>query len=86
MRHVQLPELGRLELRLGRVDAGYLEANGERRALPAGSRLDPATGLFTWAPGVGYFGTYRLTFVRAGESIAVDVTIRPVAAAASGRA
>jgi len=32
--------------------------------LPAGSRLDPATGVFTWSPGVGFIGTYDLLFVR----------------------
>jgi hypothetical protein len=86
VRYVQLSELGRLELRLGSVDAGYLAANGELHDLPPGSHLEAATGYFTWAPGVGYYGTYRLTFVRAGEPIAVDVTIRPAAAAAPGEA
>jgi hypothetical protein len=84
VRHVRLPELGRLELQLGAVDAGYLAANGTRRELPAGSRLDPATGAFTWAPGPGYFGTYRLVFGADEQPITVDVTIRPIAAAALG--
>ena len=56
---------------------GFLVANGTLRDLPTGSHLDPATGVFTWAPGPGYIGTYRLTFVRGAEQIPVDVTIRP---------
>ena len=78
VRHVRLAPLDRLELWLGAVDGGYLLVNGTRRDLPPGSRLDPASGQFTWTPGVAYFGAYRLTFVRAGEQITVDVTIRPV--------
>ena len=46
---------------------GFLVANDTLRDLPAGSHLDPATGMFTWAPGPGYIGTYRLTFVVAGS-------------------
>jgi hypothetical protein len=83
VRFVQIPDLGRVELWLGEVERGYLVANGTLRDLPIGSRLDPATGQFTWAPGVGYRGTYRLVFVRGGEQIPVNVTIRPMSAAAS---
>jgi hypothetical protein len=43
--------------------AGYLVANGELRPLPTGSSLDPG-GTFYWQPGPGYFGSYRLVFVR----------------------
>jgi hypothetical protein len=84
VRHVQIPDLGRLELWLGAVERGYLVANGTLRDLPPGSRLDPATGQFTWAPGMGYLGTYRLAFVRGRELILVEVTIRPVPPAAAG--
>jgi hypothetical protein len=74
---VQLAELGRLELHVGAVDAGYLVANGTRRDLPSGSYLNRQTGVFTWMPVAGYFGTYRLAFVRPGERILVDVAVRP---------
>ena len=57
LRHVTIPEIGRLELWLGdNVTAGYLEANGQLRPLPPGSRLDTTTGRFTWGPLVGYIG------------------------------
>ncbi|MDO8835985.1 MAG: M12 family metallo-peptidase [Vicinamibacterales bacterium] len=74
---VQLVELGRLELHVGAVGAGYLVANGTLRDLPPGSFLDTASGVFTWMPVAGYFGTYRLAFVRTGERVLVDVTVRP---------
>jgi hypothetical protein len=104
VRHIGIPELGRLEVSLGGFDErgggssavaevsadrrslggggsgqprGFLVANGTLRDLPAGSHLDPATGVFTWAPGPGYIGTYRLTFVRGAQQIPIDVTIRP---------
>jgi hypothetical protein len=77
VRHVRIRDLGRLELWLGAVERGHLVANGTLRDLPPGSRLDVATGVFTWSPGVGYFGTYRLAFVRGGEQILVDVTVGP---------
>jgi hypothetical protein len=86
VRHVHLAQLGRLKLWLGAVEGGYLVANGTLRDLPPGSRLDLATGLFTWTPGLAYFGTYRLAFVRGGEQIAVDVTIRPIEAVVPGEA
>ncbi len=73
--HLDVPQLGRLELLLGPVDAGYLAANGSLRDLPPGSTLDRTTGVFSWAPGVGYVGTYRLVFLRGGERIPVEVTV-----------
>ena len=76
LRHVQLSPTGRLELVLGSaVTRGYLVANGELRDLPTGSSLDTRRGLFTWAPGVGYFGAYRLVFVAVDGQIPVTVTM-----------
>jgi hypothetical protein len=77
---ITLDELGRVELHLGAVETAFLEANGTRRALPVGSSLDAATGTFTWAPGAGFVGTYRLVFVRGGEESVVEITVRPRAA------
>jgi len=83
VRRVHIRDLGRLELWLGAVERGYLVANGTLRDLPPGSSLTIDTGVFTWSPGLGYLGTYRLAFVRGGEQIVVDVTIRPMAPAPS---
>jgi hypothetical protein len=60
--------------------AGYLMVNGQLQRLPVGSSLDP-TGTFYWHPGPGFFGTYRLLFVRtscdgARQRIPVAITIR----------
>jgi hypothetical protein len=67
---VRMSSLQRLQLSLDAAAdtcpstyAGYLVVNGELRPLPIGSSLDPA-GTFYWQPGPGYFGTYRLLFVR----------------------
>ncbi len=65
---VRAEEVGRLELRLprtaGSTIAGYLQSGADLEPLPVGSKLDPATGTFTWSPGVGFVGTYDLVFVR----------------------
>ncbi len=74
---VRMPQAGRLEVIVGRVDAGYLVANGELRDLPIGSTLDASTGTFNWNPPVGYFGVYRLVFVTGGQKTIVDVTVAP---------
>jgi len=77
VRTVSIPASGRLELHLGRADRGYLSANGSLRDLPAGSNLDAATGVFTWAPGLGFLGTYRLVFLNGPTQIPVDVVLQP---------
>ncbi|HEY7500965.1 MAG TPA: BACON domain-containing carbohydrate-binding protein [Vicinamibacterales bacterium] len=61
-------ELDRFELALGtnasERHSGFLRAGEDLLPLPIGSRLDARTGNFTWAPGVGFIGTYDLVFVR----------------------
>jgi pimeloyl-ACP methyl ester carboxylesterase len=83
-RLVRMPAQGRLEVRLGDgLLAGYLVANGTLRALPPGSHLDPATGVFTWHPMLGYLGTYQLTFLRDNDTqVPLTVTLEPDAIAA----
>jgi hypothetical protein len=62
-------ELDRFELALGGRPGerytGFLRVGDNLAPLPAGSQLDPSTGAFTWAPGVGFVGTYDLVFLRA---------------------
>ncbi len=86
VRHVAIPEIGHLRLSLGDgVTTGYLQANGTLRALPPGSRVDPATGVFGWTPGPGYIGTYDLVFLQGAARIPIRVTLRPKTAATAGR-
>lgn len=84
VRRVTISETGRLELSLGAMTQGFLSANGTLRDLPPGSQLNAETGVFTWAPGPGYLGTYRLVFVGGDEQIQVDVTIRTPTPTAAG--
>jgi len=61
-------ELDRFELRLGEHAGerytGYVRVGPDLATLPVGSRLEATTGVFTWAPGVGFVGAYDLVFVR----------------------
>ncbi|HEY7500088.1 MAG TPA: hypothetical protein VH740_16320 [Vicinamibacterales bacterium] len=61
-------EIDRFELALGERAGtsltGYVRVGSELSPLPIGSQLDPATGAFTWTPGVGFVGNYDLVFVR----------------------
>jgi hypothetical protein len=62
-------ELDRIELKVGSagVDTsltGYLRTGSELGPLPIGSRLDEASGTFTWGVGVGFVHDYDLVFVR----------------------
>jgi len=62
---IRSEEVNRVELQLGAGwDAGYLRTGDGLAPLPVGSHLDPATGAFTWAPGVGFVGAYDLVFIR----------------------
>ncbi len=62
-------EVSRVELHLGAgPHVGYLRTSDGLSPLPVGSHLEPTRGVFTWAPGVGFVGTYELVFIRlAGE-------------------
>jgi hypothetical protein len=65
---VHAEELDRVALQLSPsgVDrwAGYLRVGASLQPLPVGSQLAAPTGRFTWAPGVGFIGTYDLVFLR----------------------
>ncbi len=65
---IQSEELDRIELHLSETEghsyAGYLRVGAGVAPLPIGSALNASTGEFTWLPGVGFVGSYELTFVR----------------------
>jgi hypothetical protein len=64
-------ELDRIELQLkpGGRYTGYMRVGAEIGPLPIGSHLDPRTGVFTWAPGVGFVRGYDLVFLRCAGSV-----------------
>jgi hypothetical protein len=77
VRRVHIDALGRMELWLGGgIERGALMSADSEEPLPVGSQLKTATGQFTWMPGPGFRGTYALTFMRGGDRVSVDVTIR----------
>ena len=77
---VRSEEVSRVELRLGSgPHEGYLRTSDGLAALPIGSHLDATTGVFTWAPGVGFVGAYDFVFIRhAGERAVARQDVRIV--------
>jgi len=69
---VTAEELDRIELHVGAGVAGYLRAGEHLEPLPIGSHLT-STGVFTWAPGVGFVHAYDFVFV--GPAARRDVRI-----------
>ena len=62
---VRSEEVSRVELQLGAgPHVGYLRTSDGPSPLPVGSHLEPTTGVFTWAPGVGFVGSYDFVFLR----------------------
>jgi hypothetical protein len=69
---IRVYEMGRIQLDLRRnlgitsecpaTYTGVEIVGGDERSLPVGSWLDPRTGGFTWQPGPGFVGNYRLSF------------------------
>ena len=70
---VRSEEVNRVELQLGPAEhySGHLRTSEGLKPLPIGSHLDTTTGVFTWAPGVGFVGAYDLVFVRWDGAVAV---------------
>jgi Tol biopolymer transport system component len=87
---IRSEEVSRVELQLGDGDiTGYLRTPAGAAPLPIGSRLDPTSNTFTWAPGVGFVGRYDFVFARsiAGRVVsrrAVGIILHPKGRGAVG--
>ena len=57
---IHAQELERIELQLEPGATGSVITAQGKKPLPFGAQIDPATGIFTWAPGVGFVGRYDL--------------------------
>jgi len=60
---LNLREMQRLVLNLGRHCAGYLKVGEQLRPLPIGSTLDHQNGKFYWQLGSAFLGKYRFLFI-----------------------
>lgn len=68
--YVQCKELERIEIQVTRAGMeveGYLAVGTRLMNLPVGSTLEKMTGRFSWIPGPGFVGTYRLVFIETGQ-------------------
>ena len=75
---LSVEELDRIEINLPAGDwTAYERVAGERNTPPVGSRLDSATGQFTWQLGPGFLGRYELEFASADQSLQVSIQVRP---------
>ena len=68
----------RIELHLGAVSDGYQMAGSLVDELPAGSTLDPDTGVFYWDIAAPYLGEYELRFRRDDGHDDIRVLVRVI--------
>jgi len=68
--HIQCREMERIEVQVslaGNEVEGYMIVGNRLMELPIGSTLDKITGRFSWIPGPGFIGTYRIVFIETGR-------------------
>ena len=79
---ITLTQRSRIEVELPKVE-GALYRGGEigggaEQALPLGSSLDTAHGVFYWEPAPAFLGTYELVFAAGdGPPVRVRVVVEP---------
>jgi len=69
-------QLERIEVHLGAVHDGYVLVGKEKQSLPAGSTLDPHTGVFYWQTAAPFLGTFDLMFISDSQKAPFQVRIR----------
>jgi hypothetical protein len=72
---IQIDQLGRVELYLPDLAAGFMKAGDSYLPLPVGSTLDIDNGVFYWHAGAPFLGDYTFEFVQKGDN---GFTRRPV--------
>jgi len=72
---IQIDQLGRVELYLPNLAAGFMKAGDGYLPLPVGSYLDIDNGVFYWHAGAPFLGDYAFVFVQKGDN---GFTRRPV--------
>jgi hypothetical protein len=72
---IQIDQLGRVELYLPNLAAGFMKAGDSYLPLPVGSTLDMDNGVFYWHAGAPFLGDYAFVFVQKGDN---GFTRRPV--------
>jgi len=75
---VQLPVVD------GTIYTGAQVVHGDRRALPVGSSIDAATGIFYWQPGPGFLGRFDLALTPVSHAVSRADGSGALAAAAGG--
>jgi hypothetical protein len=78
--NLEIKELERFEIHF--FEPGHKNSTLKVNQLPIGSTLDAERGVFSWSPGPGFVGNYRLVFIEIGpfgnkKRREVSVTIRP---------
>ena len=65
---ISIKELARIQVRLPGYSSGYMMVQDQVRLLPAGSMMNPETGVFSWQVGAGFLGTYDFVFLGKREN------------------
>jgi len=68
--HIQCKELERIVIQVSRAGIeveGYMMVGNRLMSLPVGSTLEKMGGRFSWIPGPGFLGTYRLIFIETNQ-------------------
>ncbi|MCP5106226.1 MAG: hypothetical protein GY950_22760 [bacterium] len=66
--HIRIDQLGRVELHLPGLSAGFMKAGDRYLPLPVGSTLDIKDGIFYWHAGAPFLGDYRFVFIQKGAN------------------
>lgn len=72
---IQIDQLGRVELHIPNLAAGYMKAGESYLPLPVGSTLDTENGIFYWHAGAPFLGDYAFVFIRESDN---GLTKKPV--------